>query len=89
MGLALICLALGLAFGTFGAWIADQRGRSFWEGALLGFVFGPIGVIVEALLPGGDPPPARDERPRVHRPDAADDVNVAALFGEVRKHKGA
>ena len=34
-----------------GAWIAPQKGRSKWEGAILAFFFGPFGLVVEALLP--------------------------------------
>jgi hypothetical protein len=38
---------------AFGSWIAGQRGRSGFEGFILGFLFGPLGVLVEALLPPG------------------------------------
>ena len=38
-------------FGYFGFWVAGQCGRNPLEGYILGALFGPIGVIVEALLP--------------------------------------
>lgn len=41
---ALVCTA-------FGAWIAGQKNRDPIEGAILGGVFGPFGVLIEALLP--------------------------------------
>ncbi len=45
-----------LVMGIFGAWIASQKNRSIREGFWLGLLFGPLGVVVEALLPGGNPP---------------------------------
>ena len=58
-------LRFGIAFvvgcwllaGLLGAWVATQRRRSAGEGFLLGVLFGPLGVIVECLLP-------MPERPR-------------------------
>jgi hypothetical protein len=46
-----IALALAVVFAGLGAWIADQKGRSGGEGFALGLLFGPLGVLVEALLP--------------------------------------
>lgn len=43
-----------LASGTFGAWVAQQKRRSGGEGFLLGCLFGPFGILIEALLPAGD-----------------------------------
>jgi hypothetical protein len=40
-----------LVFAALGAWIASQKGRSEGEGLLLGVLFGPLGAIIEALLP--------------------------------------
>src|SRR5260370_30727836 len=34
-----------------GPYIAEQKGRNVWEGALLGLLFGPFGCLIEALLP--------------------------------------
>ncbi len=48
----LLVVALFLAaMGLLSAWIAGQRGRSVIEGLILGCLFGPLGVIVECLLP--------------------------------------
>ena len=49
--LILLWLAVASVMGFFGAWVADQKGRGPGEGATLGFLFGPFGVLVEALLP--------------------------------------
>jgi hypothetical protein len=59
--------------------LAAQKGRSTVEGAVLGFVFGPLGVLVEALLPtvrnrNHPRPAARGSRPRgVWVPDYDDE----------------
>jgi uncharacterized membrane protein len=42
-------------FGGLGAWIADHKDRRRGEGLILGVLFGPLGVLVEALLPTGRP----------------------------------
>lgn len=48
----LIVLAVGCClFGCFGAWVACQKNRGFDEGLALGLLFGPFGVLIEALLP--------------------------------------
>ena len=49
-------LALALVFGLplcglFGLWIAARKLRSSAEGFFLGFVLGPVGVMIEAALP--------------------------------------
>jgi hypothetical protein len=44
-------LVLGLAFGFLCSWIAGGRGRSSFEGFLLGFLLGPLGMIIELILP--------------------------------------
>jgi hypothetical protein len=47
-----IVIVLGLIlWGPLGSWVAAQKGRGGMEGFLLGAVFGPFGVLVEALLP--------------------------------------
>lgn len=39
------------AFSALASWVAIQCGRSVVEGFVLGLLFGPLGVIVESLLP--------------------------------------
>src|SRR4051794_5748224 len=48
-----LMVASWLACAGLGAWVATQKDRSPLEGALLGFLFAFVGVIVEALLPQG------------------------------------
>jgi hypothetical protein len=62
-----IALALSaLLFACFGAWIAAAKGRSKTEGLILGLLFGPLGCLIEALLPAeerqGRPSSARSRR---------------------------
>lgn len=40
-----------IASGILGGYIAKQKNRSLSEGAIIGFLFSVIGVIVVALLP--------------------------------------
>lgn len=40
--------------GWLGGWVARQKRRPPHEGAWLGLLFGPLGVIVEALLPSAE-----------------------------------
>lgn len=54
-----------LSFGGFGAWIASVKNRPTHEGMLVGVFFGPLGCLIEALLPDGQPtlvgsPPSDD-----------------------------
>ncbi len=51
-----VVLFLWFIFGILGAWISSQKGRSGGEGFALGCLFGPIGVLVAALLPVLPPP---------------------------------
>ena len=43
-------LVAGAVFGLVGMWVAGLKGRGGGEGFLLGFLLGPIGVLVEAVL---------------------------------------
>lgn len=48
----LIAFGVGwLLMGVFGGWVASQKNRSGGEGFALGLLFGPFGVLIEALLP--------------------------------------
>jgi hypothetical protein len=42
-----------LLFSYLGAWVAIQCERSAVEGAVIGVILGPFGLILEALLPRG------------------------------------
>lgn len=44
-----------------GGYVASQKGRSDWEGIGLGLLFGPLGVLVEALLPSGQDDDDQDD----------------------------
>lgn len=48
--------ALWIAFPALGFYVAKQKGRSIVEGIILGVLFGPLGVLVEALLPDARDP---------------------------------
>lgn len=39
------------ASGLFGSWIATQKGRRENEGFVLGAILGPLGWLIELLLP--------------------------------------
>jgi hypothetical protein len=68
MGTLIVIVLIEAAFGGLGAWIAGQKRRSPVEGLILGVVFGPVGAIVEALLPLGD----RIPQPRAAAPEQGD-----------------
>jgi hypothetical protein len=46
-----------LMLAVLSTWIAGQKNRGEDEGFILGALFGPLGVLVEALLPAHTPPP--------------------------------
>jgi hypothetical protein len=52
--LILAWLAGAALMAMLGAWVAVQKGREPVEGGTLGFLFGPFGVLIEALLPTTD-----------------------------------
>ena len=62
MEILAVCALGWCALGGFSVWIAAQKGRSLAEGFLVGFLFGPLGVIVEALLPTLDREDSSSER---------------------------
>ena len=51
MHTVLVVFAIGFIFGAIGAYIAEKKGRSHYEGFFLGFLFGLLGVIAEIFLP--------------------------------------
>src|SRR4029079_2530638 len=53
---ASIVLLVLVAFGGWGYNLADKKGRWPGEGAILGFLLGPLGVLIERLLPRVDEP---------------------------------
>ncbi len=48
-----------LAFAGFGAWIAGEKGRGRTQGVVIGFLFGPLGVLILAMLPNRPTPTPR------------------------------
>jgi hypothetical protein len=58
-----------IAFVGLGAYVASQKRRSLTEVVILGLLFGPIGAIVEGLLPSVSEEECyrqRDEREQCH-----------------------
>ena len=51
-----------VVLGGVGYWIAIQKRRSEVEGAALGCLLGPIGWIIEAVLPTGESPSTRSSQ---------------------------
>jgi len=59
MEFLVVAFVVWCVFAALGGWIAEQKNRGGGEGVALGFLFGPLGVLVEALLPTLPPPPAQ------------------------------
>jgi hypothetical protein len=57
MELLIVVGVIWLIFACLGTWIANQKHRAGGEGFILGFLFGPLGCLIEAVLPNGTPPP--------------------------------
>jgi hypothetical protein len=78
-------VALVVSMGL-GIYIAQEKGRSAGEGALFGFLLGPLGVLIEACMPTLEIPPARrgsEERrvPPPRDPDEGAREYLAELAG--------
>lgn len=54
-----VLVLVALAFGFFGAWIAGEKGRDRNSGMVVGFLFGPLGCLILALLPAKEAPKHR------------------------------
>jgi hypothetical protein len=54
-------IVVWLSSGALGAWVAFQKGRGASEGFTLGVLFGPFGVLIEALLPNRELPMRAEE----------------------------
>ena len=52
-GVVAVLAYLGLC-GYAGVYVAQQKGRDEKEGATLGVLFGPLGILIEACLPTQD-----------------------------------
>lgn len=58
-------------FAAFGLWVAARRGHAPMVGVVLGGLFGPLGVLVLAILPGDrthEPMPRRRPGAPARRP---------------------
>jgi hypothetical protein len=51
MEIFVLLITVAVIMAGFGGWVASQKNRPFPEGLILGFLFGPLGVLVEALMP--------------------------------------
>jgi len=51
-----VVIAWFVGFTLLGWFVSYQKGRSQFEGWLLAVLLGPIGLLIEALLPLGDRP---------------------------------
>lgn len=63
-GVAAGIVGVWLACGGMGGYVAHAKDRAPAEGAVFGLLLGPLGVLVEALLPEGARParaPVRDD----------------------------
>lgn len=59
LAVLVVAAAVWIAFGVFGAWISKEKGRDSTQGAVIGFLFGPLGVFVLAMLPAKETPGRR------------------------------
>lgn len=46
-----LIVVLAIGSGILGGYIARQKNRSLSEGAIIGFLFSVLGVVIVALLP--------------------------------------
>jgi hypothetical protein len=75
---ALVIVSLACSF--FGAYVAGEKGREPMEGGIIGFFFGPIGVLIVALLPSQADSGSRVERrPSSNRRRSTRDTDYRAV----------
>lgn|GEM_PF-7064156 len=79
--LALVVVS-AIVYAVLGSWIAVQNGRRKIEGGILGFLLGPIGVLVEALLP------SRRFADRHRGPHSLSDAELARRFPAIAERMG-
>lgn len=67
-------LVVGAICGMFGAYISGTKNRNPYEGLALGFMFGPIGLLIAVLMPTQARPElgSDSEYPSVRRKAAPD-----------------
>jgi MFS family permease len=64
-------LVYAIVFGGLGLFVANAKNRPSGEGFCLGLLFGPLGALIEALLPNGKPPAPPQYFQPVARPSAS------------------
>jgi hypothetical protein len=79
MEILVILLVVWGVLGFIGAYVADQKGRSGGEGFLLSILLGPIGILIEAVLPTIQKPQSRPSAPA---PSQADTDEAVRRFAE-------
>jgi hypothetical protein len=74
---------LAVVFAILGRWVATQKGRQEGEGFALGCLFGPLGVLIVALLPtlraARESPGARASRDLADRLDRRTEEHSAEI----------
>lgn len=74
-------------FAFFGGWVANQKGRDPFEGGMLGLLFGPFGVHIEALLPT-DQDELATRKDRLRAADEAARMAQAKALARARAEEG-
>jgi hypothetical protein len=89
--LTLIFLVIWLVCGGIGSYVAGEKRRSGAEGFWLGFLLGPLGILIEAMLPTITPKPVAKKR-AIRRssgwqPPKEDDPMETEVFGYLTEKK--
>lgn len=74
-----------IVFAMLGAWIAGRRDRALMEGVILGSLFGPLGCMIELLLPEDEPAPprVRPSIPPPSIPSRPDEILAAGVLSSI------